>query len=271
MITQAMKRARVSDAPRDIVRLNVGGKFFHTSRETLSRSGFFSSLLDFAGGDNTDADGNIFVDRSGRLFGVLLESWRTSRRPPQIMISLWKAQLLEECKYFVAEEVAKQILGRTCDADLSPACRRIELEERERTFVVANVFQAPLVRKDVAQLQLPPLMLASQVREDPVLFGSFYDCKASLNVQTGGLLLALEQDPLISKFVVIAGGAAVAALTGCDSGTPSLLVFYVCICARVVPWPLSVRVVVTHCLPIFCRPPVLSRLCHHLQATSTSL
>ena len=267
MITEAMKRARLSDAPRDIVRLNVGGKLFHTSRETLSRSGFFTSLLDFAGGDSEDADGHIFVDRSGRLFGVLLESWRTSRRPPQIMINSWKAQLLEECKYFVAEEVAKQILGRTCDADLCPACRRIALEERERIFVVENVFQAPLVRKDVAQLQLPPLMLAPQLREDPVLFGSFYDCKASLNVQTGGLLLALEQDPLISKFVVIAGGAAAAALTGCDAGAPAHLVFVVCLCCAVaVKRACRSDALPSHLLS-FSRN---LRFCRHLQATPIS-
>ena len=37
-------------------------------------------------------------------------------------------------------------------------------------------------------------------------------------MQAGGLLLGLLQDPVMSKFVVVAGGAVVSALTGCDSG-----------------------------------------------------
>ena len=159
------KRARICDAPRDdIVRLNVGGKLFHTTRETLSRnSGFFASLLDFDGGDK-DADGNIFVDRSGKLFGILLESWCTSLRPPQSIVNVWKQQLLEECKYFVADDTNARIMGRTCDADLSPACRRIALDEREMTFEAVSVFEAHLERKDRAQLQLPPPARATGAR-----------------------------------------------------------------------------------------------------------
>ena len=87
------KRARVCDVPRDIVRLDVGGKRFHAIRETLSRaSGFFVSLLGFDGVEK-DSDGDIFVDRSGKLFGLLFESWRTSLRPPQNIIDACKAQL----------------------------------------------------------------------------------------------------------------------------------------------------------------------------------
>ena len=131
------KRARVSDPSRcDIVRLNVGGKFFDTTSVTLQRgSGFFASLLEFGSGTfnhaDKDGDGRVFVDRSAKLFGILLESWRTSLRPPQSIINVWKAQLLEECRYFVADDTAARIMGRTCDSDLSPACRRIALDERE--------------------------------------------------------------------------------------------------------------------------------------------
>lgn len=250
-----MKRARVSCAPppRGIVRLNVGGMLFQTTRETLSGgSGFFASLLDFEGEGSKDENGDIFIDRSGELFSVILQSLRTSLRPPQREISLWKFQLLEECKFFVADDVAARISGQTCLMDLSPNCRRIALEEAEGGARAVNVFEASLERKDVAQLQLPPLLLAPQVREGPVLFGNFYDCKAHLNVQTGGLLLSLEGDPLISKFVVIAGGAAIASLVGCDSGVPALLVcdVFVCLCC-VVLWSCC------HCLPICCCPPVL--------------
>ena len=70
---------------------------------------------------------------------------------------------------------------------MSPACRRIALDEREMTFKAVNVFEAHLELKDRAQLQLPPLLLEPLVREDAVLAGSFYDCKARLNVLCGGL------------------------------------------------------------------------------------
>ena len=235
------KRARVSDPSRcDIVRLNVGGKFFDTTSATLKRgSDFFASLLDFGsgtfnGGDK-DADGRIFVDRSAKLFGILLESWRTSLRPPQSIINVFKQQLLDECKYFVADDTAARVMGRTCDADLSPACRRIALDEKEMAFTVVDVFKAHLELKDRAQLQLPPLLLEPLVRDESVLAGTFYDCKARLNVLCGGLLLALEGDPLISKFCVIAGGAACAALTSCGDAGPSvprlLAVCFACACA----------------------------------------
>ena len=243
------KRPRVSDPSRcDIVRLNIGGKFYDTTSVTLKRgSGFFASLLDFGSGTFNDADkdaeGRVFVDRSAKLFGILLESWRTSLRPPQSIIDTFKQQLLEECKYFVADDTAARIMGRTCNADLSPACRRIALDESEMAFQTVNVFEAHLERKDRAQLQLPPLLLEPLVREESVLAGTFYDCKARLNVLCGGLLLALEQDPLIAKNVVIAGGAACAALTSCgEPGAPAPHWFVVrsacvCVCSCIVLLP----------------------------------
>ena len=218
-VLEIMKRP--CPVPRDIVRLNVGGQLFQSSRETLSCSAFFSSLLEFDGGDK-DADGNVFVDRSGKLFEVLLECWRTSLRPPQSTVSLAKMQLLEECKYFVAEDVAARIRGRTVLADLSPMCRRIALDETEGDACLVNVFEASLARKDVSHLQLPPLLLPPQARSDPVLAGDLRHCKEHLSVQMGGILLRLQQDPAISKYAVIAGGAVVSALTGCAAGDVDL-------------------------------------------------
>ena len=224
-----MKRARLSDASRSsFVKLNVGGKLLHTSRETLSASAFFASLLEFEGLD-TDADGNVFVDRNGKLFSVLLESLRTSRRPHPRTIALWKNQLLDECKFFAMDEVAARISGRTVDADLSPYCRIIAHEERTGGGgKLVNLFEVPVRRKDVADLQLPPLLLSAaraRVSQDQMSAGNFAQCKEALNVQIGGILLALEQDPVVSGCVVVAGGAVVSALTGCSAGAPTLSFF----------------------------------------------
>ena len=221
-----MKRPRLDArlGPRNIVSLNVGGQRFQTSRETLGRSAFFASLLEFDGGGDQDGEGNIFVDRSSRLFEVILECWRTALRPPQKTISLWKKQLLEECKYFAADDAAARIAGRTCEADLSPGCRRIALDEAEGNATLLNVFDAPfLERKDVAQLQLPPLLLdQARCSDSPVLAGDFRHCRESLNVLLGCILPRLLEDPMISQHVVIAGGAVVGALTGCTSSDVDL-------------------------------------------------
>ena len=226
-----MKRARVtSDAPRHIVSLNVGGKLFETTRETLRGSGFFSSLLDFGGGDKDEA-GIFFVDRNGKLFAIILECLRTSRRPPQRIISLHKRALLDECEFYQADDVHARISGQTVDADLSPYCKLIASEEAEGSASMMNVFEACLQTKDVVHLQLPPLLLCQQkARTDQVLVGDHRHCKEILNVQMGGILLQMEQDEIIAKHVVVAGGAVVSALTGCSSGAPRLALFCLCRC-----------------------------------------
>ena len=218
-----MKRARVDDAPRSsIVRLNVGGQMFQTTRETLCGSAFFRSLLEHGLDGDKDPEGNIFVDRSGKLFEEILDSLRTRRRPHQRIIALWKHQLLEECKFFGADEVAARIMGHTVEADLCPLCRIIAVEERERRGCLIDVFETPLKRKDVEELQLdaPLLLPATRARErqDRVLAGNKSHCHDALNVNMGGILRSLEADPLISSCCVVAGGSIVSALTGCSAG-----------------------------------------------------
>ena len=90
-----------------------------------------------------------------------------------------------------------------------------------------NLFEAPVKRKDVADLQLPPLLLSAMARapQDQMFAGNFAHCKEALNVQIGGILLALEQDPIVSACVVVAGGAVLSALTGCSAGAPTLSFF----------------------------------------------
>lgn len=58
---------------------------------------------------------------------------------------------------------------------MSPACRRIALNEREMAFTAVDVFEVALERHDRALLQLPPLLLEPLVREDLVLAGTKLD------------------------------------------------------------------------------------------------
>ena len=63
-----MKRQRPSNGTREVLRLNVGGRLFHTTPETQSRSPFFAALLGNSFGVDRDEDGNIFIDRGGLSF-----------------------------------------------------------------------------------------------------------------------------------------------------------------------------------------------------------
>ncbi|CAO3696848.1 unnamed protein product [Rhizopus stolonifer] len=60
------------------IKLNVGGKVFHTLKETLKRSPFFNTLLegDMQGHAMTE-EGEIIVDKNGTLFEYVLSYLRT--------------------------------------------------------------------------------------------------------------------------------------------------------------------------------------------------
>ena len=63
-----------------IVKLNVGGTKFLSTEQTLSRGdNFFTGLLSGKIPSVKDEDGFFFIDRDGRVFGVLLEFLRTGR------------------------------------------------------------------------------------------------------------------------------------------------------------------------------------------------
>eukprot|EP01084_Bolivina_argentea_P203047 346829_1 len=63
-----------SITPIQIIKLNVGGTKFHTTKSTLLKFGFFRGLL--AHGhyfvESEDDDGYYFVDRDGKMFEYLL-------------------------------------------------------------------------------------------------------------------------------------------------------------------------------------------------------
>jgi len=73
------RSSRSTSSPSDIVHLNVGGKRFSTSRQTLTwnQDTFFTSLLSGRIPSQKDEKGNIFVDRDPKLFAVILNFLRT--------------------------------------------------------------------------------------------------------------------------------------------------------------------------------------------------
>lgn len=89
-------------APQHVVKLNVGGKRYETTRSTLMRSPYFQTMLSgrHAAPATTD-DGCIFIDRDGTLFAPILAFLRGAR--PRVG-ALDRAEVLEEAKYYCLDE-----------------------------------------------------------------------------------------------------------------------------------------------------------------------
>jgi len=81
------------------IRLNVGGKIFDVSMETINSFQYLQARL----GDNfqssLDEAGHLFVDRCPQLFEVILQSVRSLTRPRQRYILERKRDLLAECEF----------------------------------------------------------------------------------------------------------------------------------------------------------------------------
>ena len=83
-----------------LIRLNVGGSKFDTGESTLIGCEYFASMFQSGFGHSTDDDQRIFIDRDGDLFGVILASLRTGRRPSQAIVEAKRPELLVECDYY---------------------------------------------------------------------------------------------------------------------------------------------------------------------------
>ncbi|KAJ1451779.1 BTB/POZ protein [Pelagophyceae sp. CCMP2097] len=104
------KRARLAAPPADeVVKLNVGGVHFETSRGVLTR--VEDSMLGrmFARNDapKDPTDGSIFIDRDGARFGMLLDflrgdppNDRAMRASLAALPQLTGAAMLQEIEYF---------------------------------------------------------------------------------------------------------------------------------------------------------------------------
>ena len=69
MKKRKLAAARCNDS---IVKLNVGGRVFHSTRHTLSLCDYFRIVLDGPFQNGTDEHGRLFIDRSPELFAIIL-------------------------------------------------------------------------------------------------------------------------------------------------------------------------------------------------------
>ena len=171
-----MKRRKLcnSHCRASVVRLNVGGKAFDTTRETLVGCEFFRPILDGKIGSAVDVHGRIFIDRSPELFAVILQFLRSCQRP----LLVDKHALLNECNFFGCEWLAQIIRGEISPYDLRAQDRALHVTEREAlvdvaAYTLVDVPRAESSVKPRGDLQIPLLALSDIMRTE--LFGTFTD------------------------------------------------------------------------------------------------
>ncbi len=213
-----MKRDCEGRTIAEVIRLNVGGRHFDTTRETLSMAGYFEPYLNERIGHAVDEQGRLFVDRNGELFGHLLHFMRTTICPPRQFVIENKKALLEECAFFCLEYMEQRIRGEISPYDLRLEDRKLkeradQAKSSPEDFpeMLVDVFQADTSPKDPCELLLPLLPLKSQRAS---VKGRFADFADRFNKITGGLLEHMTG----IKGVVFAGGSVVGALTGTPVG-----------------------------------------------------
>ena len=197
-------------APR--VRLNVGGVYYETTRETLSKASYWRAYIEGMIGHATDQDGRLFLDRDGKLFGYLLNFMRSRIRPSNRILSEWKEALIAECEFYGLDWMLSDLQGVISEYDMRLPDRLIRQSEMENAAATLHdVFLTPPVPTPRTVLQVPLLMDRGPC---PLVIGNYACFHERLDTLTGGLLASFKEIPGL----VIAGGAVVSALTGGMAG-----------------------------------------------------
>ena len=211
-----MKKRKLSATRSNasIVKLNVGGRVFHTTRHTLSLCEYFKIVLDGPLQHGTDEQGRLFIDRSPELFAIILQFLRTPQRPAAVTD---KHALIHECGFFGLEWLAQILRGEISPYDLRPADRLLRQEEGQARrdtskYQLIDVFSADTTVRPREDLQIPLLNLNKIAR--PQVAGTFKDFYRRLDVFSGFLISELAAIPNL----VIAGGSILSALVNGSAG-----------------------------------------------------
>ena len=196
------------------VRLNVGGRVFETTADTLAANcPYFDPILNGRIGMGVDPEGCFFIDRSPDLFATLLEWMRTHERPSTEILKTHGAAILRECDYYGIEGLPEVIRG-----SLAPPCfmraadRRIREEEATvlkdplaHTEILQDVHKADTSLRPREGLQ-QPIILGAAAR--PSVQGGYAAFYERFNATCPGLLDELRA----IEHIVIAGGSVLGAL-----------------------------------------------------------
>jgi hypothetical protein len=110
---QLQTNQSIQPLPTDILPLNVGGRFFQTTRGTLTSE--VNSKLAFAFQDTNllappqDSNGNYFIDRDPNVFEVILRYLRSGTVNIPSNSSVTREILLEEARYFNLDNLVRML------------------------------------------------------------------------------------------------------------------------------------------------------------------
>ena len=206
-----VKRLRCDAVPiENPIRLNVGGRIFDVSRETINAFPYLQACLSENFRRTVDATGELFVDLCPELFEVLLQSVRSLTRPRQSYIMARKLDLLAECDFYgVSDWLPQSILGNTACVFFRPEDRAIATAERAAEMDLLDPFKNVFISKNPSHLDMAILLNEHFPRAD-------FDCpSAEVLLQRLDELTKGVVRKITVPGVIAAGGAVVHALTGC--------------------------------------------------------
>ena len=196
-----------------MVRLNIGGLLFDTSRDTLSKCEYFAPFLAGRLCHAEDRNGRLFIDRSGTLFAHLLQFMRTNSLPSRKLTHDIKHDLVHECAFFGLPLMAHRLCGEISVYDMRLEDRELKEDECGGTYKLLDVFAADTSHNDPAGLRVPLLPKFGDAQRHQIVktYGEF---RQRFDKITGGLLDHLSG----VAGIVFAGGSVLGALTGTRIG-----------------------------------------------------
>uniref|UniRef100_A0A8C1GF48 BTB/POZ domain-containing protein KCTD3 n=1 Tax=Cyprinus carpio TaxID=7962 RepID=A0A8C1GF48_CYPCA len=158
----------------DIIHLNVGGKRFSTSRQTLTwvPDSFFSSLLRRRISTLKDETGAIFIDRDPSLFAPILNFLRTKELHPR---SIDVHLLMHEAEFYGITPLVRKL--QLCDELDRSSCGNVlfngylpppvyPVKRRNRHSVAGPQFRGPVERAPVRRSNTMPPNLGKAAIEE---------------------------------------------------------------------------------------------------------
>ena len=216
-LTSAMKRGREIGATRHkraaMVRLNVGGAHFDTTRDTLARCEYFEAYLSGRMTHAEDVNGRLFIDRSGSLFAHLLQFMRTSTLPSRKLTRDIKHELIHECEFFGMPHMMHHLNGEISPYDMRPMDRTLKDVEGDYSCTLLDVFMAEKAPQDPAELQTP-LLPCSVTPQHLQPVASYSEFRQRFDKIAGCLLNHIAD----TRGIVLAGGCVLGALVGTPIG-----------------------------------------------------